>query len=671
MKDIRTKRWRINKGDSHKEYNLIHELGVSSVVARLMINRNITDLEEAKKFLSGPSIEPYDPFLLKDMINAVEEIEYRLTNHEPIVIYGDYDVDGITATSLLYRFLKKLGANVTYYIPERQSEGYGLNLEALETIIDKGTKLIITVDCGISSYDIVEAVRDKISIIITDHHLVPECVPRATAVINHKQLDCDYPDKNLSGVGVAFKVCQAIWLKRTGEWYFDDLDIVALGTVADMVPLVGENRAYVAQGLTKMAMLPNEGLRALIDVAGLTGKSITSGQIAFSLAPRLNAAGRVTHATRAVELLIETDYDKALMIAEELQLTNLERQELEHSIHDIARDDVVNQGPLAEYVIVVAGEEWHPGVIGIVASRLVEEYYKPTLVISVHDGIGKGSCRSIDNFNIYEALQYADDLLIQFGGHNMAAGFSIKEENIPLLRSRLTEYCHKVLKKTDYIPVLDIDLELPIQDIDVSIIDQVSTLEPYGIGNRTPIFSVNQATVKDVLLMGKQKNHCKIVLETTNGTLDAIAWNADYYHSHIVPGDTVNVAFSLQKNEWQGYVTPQLMIQDIEVIHTEPITLTVEGLRDIYVFVRHICKNGEVPKYVLETEIVHKYSTCQRAKSSLLALEVFKELGILKEETSEDGILLYKWYQAQGKLDLVTSLTFLKYSSQEDVYERK
>ena len=658
---IKKKRWRISTSDKEQENILIRELGVNPIVAKLMVNRHI-DVDEGRRFLQGSLSDLLDPFALKDMDVAVSLVQETIEKHKPIVIYGDYDVDGITATSVLYRFLKKLGADVTYYIPERQSEGYGLNLEALEHLIEQGTALVITVDCGISSYDIVEAVRDRIDMIITDHHTAPDMIPRAKAVINHKQKDCHYKDKNLSGVGVAFKLCQALWLTKTGEWYLDDLDIVALGTVADVVPLVGENRIIVKAGLEKMNSHPNLGIKKLVDVAGLHERTITSGHIGFTLAPRLNAAGRVTHATRAVELLVTDNADMAEAIAEELNETNRERQELERNIHELARIDVANQGHKADYVTVVAAEDWHPGVIGIVASRLVEEFYKPTLVISIHDGIGKGSCRSIDGFNIYDALKSCEDVLLQFGGHAAAAGFSIDANRIDELRDRLTAYCKAHVTAEEYIPVVAIDAELPVDDIDVDIIDRVSALEPYGMANSTPVFAVMEATVQDIMLMGQLKNHCKVILETSSGTLDAIAWNRPDLFKTIFIGTVVKVAFSLQKNEWQGMVSPQLMIQAIEPLTEEPITLSTEGLRQMYVIVKQAMRGRSQSVYNVEQEILRCKPANQNNRSALTSLDVFKELGIIEEYTGDDGQLMLRWNAIEGKLDLVTSVTFLTYS---------
>lgn len=657
------KRWSIEPDHSQEEVQLAAELKVSPIVAKLLINRGLGDPHKARQFLAADMESLLSPWDLKGMREAVACVTKIMEEGGSIVVYGDYDVDGITATSVVYRFLKRCGASVSYYIPERQSEGYGLNLEALEGLIAKGTDLVITVDCGISSYDIVEAVRDRLALVITDHHEAPALIPRAVAVVDHKQPNCPYLDKNLAGVGVAYKLCQAIWQERTGEVYQADLDIVALGTVADVVPLVGENRILVKAGLSKMQLQPNRGMEALIDVAGLKDRKITAGHIGYTLAPRLNAAGRVAHATRAVELLTTPSQEEAYEIAEELQETNLERQALERDIHEMARQDVLKQGPDADYVVVVGGQDWHPGVIGIVASRLVEEFYKPTLVISIKDGIGKGSCRSIDNCNIYEALQSAEDLLIQFGGHQAAAGFSIKEDKIPALRERLAQYCKEHLAETDYLPIVDIDSQVAIDDIDVPLIEEIETLEPYGMANPTPVLALEEATISDLFLMGQQKKHAKVLLEREDSTIDAIAWNRPDLHASFFPGDRVKVAFTVQKNEWNGYVSPQLMIQDMALLEGRSLTLTKEGLRAMYTYVRNLLKGGSMPKFRLETELIRRRPEGQTMPVAMASLEVFKELNLLVEETTEEGLESYRWQPAQGQLHLETSITFMKYSA--------
>lgn len=657
------KRWSIEPDHSQEEVQLAAELKVSPIVAKLLINRGLGDPHKARQFLVADMESLLSPWDLKGMREAVACVTKTMEEGGSIVVYGDYDVDGITATSVVYRFLKRCGASVSYYIPERQSEGYGLNLEALEGLIAKGTDLVITVDCGISSYDVVEAVRDRLALVITDHHEAPALIPRAVAVVDHKQPNCPYPDKNLAGVGVAYKLCQAIWQERTGEVYQADLDIVALGTVADVVPLVGENRILVQAGLSKMQLQPNRGMEALIDVAGLKDRKITAGHIGYTLAPRLNAAGRVAHATRAVELLTTPSQEEAYEIAEELQETNLERQALERDIHEMARQDVLKQGPDADYVVVVGGQDWHPGVIGIVASRLVEEFYKPTLVISIKDGIGKGSCRSIDNCNIYEALQSAEDLLIQFGGHQAAAGFSIKEDKIPALRERLAQYCKEHLAETDYLPIVDIDSQVTIDDIDVPLIEEIETLEPYGMANPTPVLALEEATISDLFLMGQQKKHAKVLLEREDSTIDAIAWNRPDLHASFFPGDRVKVAFTVQKNEWNGHVSPQLMIQDMALLEGRSLTLTKEGLRAMYTYVRNLLKGGSMPKFRLETELIRRRPEGQTMPVAMASLEVFKELNLLVEETTEEGLESYRWQPAQGQLHLETSITFMKYSA--------
>ncbi len=661
MNEVKKKKWCIEPECNDAEKTMQQCMNTNAILSKLLVNRGITTEEAARSFLYDGISELEDPFSLKDMDKAIHRIEEALEKREKIVIYGDYDVDGITATSLLYRFFRKLEANVSYYIPERQSEGYGLNEEALEHLIQEGTDLIITVDCGISSADLVEAVKDRVSMIITDHHNAPEIIPPAYAVVNPKQADCPYADKNLSGVGVAFKLCQALWQKKYGKTYNEDLDIVALGTVADVVPLVGENRILVREGLKKINNCPQLGIDRLCIVAGLEGKEITTGHVGFTLAPRLNAAGRVAHATEGVRLLVTDDFDEAEEIALFLQETNAQRQAIERDILEQAIANVEEQGDKADKVLVVAGEEWHQGVIGIVASRLVEKYYKPTLVLSIHDGIGKGSCRSIDGFDMYEALSYAKDLLIQFGGHKQAAGFSIEEEKIPLLRERLTQYCQEHLTAEDYIPVVHIDAAVEGKQITLPHVKELSLLEPYGMGNPTPVFCVKEAKVTNVRLMGAEKNHVKFTLDCGGTQLDAISWFGRDYAQEIENDTVVKAAFTLSINEWQGQEMPQLMLQDIQPLYEKKITLTEEKLRNGYLMIKRLFRQEKERKADIETDILRRDFPDFSTMEMLLAVEVFKELGII-ETIKEDDVEYYGWRQIRDKLDLCTSLTFIKYS---------
>lgn len=663
MADNEMKKWRIPNVEENVLAKLKNELHTDDIIARLLYNRNIKSVEAARAFLYADVDDLHSPYLLKDMDKAVKHILKCIEDNNRIVIYGDYDVDGITSTSLLYRCLKKIDANVDYYIPERQTEGYGLNKDALEYLVNEGTSLVITVDCGISSAELIDEMKSKVDIIVTDHHTAPQVVPNTIAVVNPKQLDCSYPDKNLAGVGVAFKLCQALWETKYNEIYFDDLDIVALGTVADLVPLQGENRILVRKGLEKINNTPNLGLRELIIAAGYEDRNITAGHIGFTLAPRLNAAGRVTHAMEGVKLLVSTDKKEARYIAEALQETNLERQQIERNILQVANDVVAAQGEEAEYVLVVAGEGWHQGVVGIVASRLVETFYKPALVISINDGIGKGSCRSIEAFDMYKALNSVEDLLIQYGGHKQAAGFSIKAENIPILQKRLVEYCKANLTKEDYIPVVDIDLEINPIDITVETVEKLKYLEPYGMKNSTPVFALKNIKVDSVYCMGQTKQHIKFSLDINGNKIEAISWFGAEYQKRIFPNHFAKLAFTMGINEWNNECNVQLNIQDIQINDLGEIVLTPEKLRKMYIEIQRLFSWGAVPEYKLLTEMLRRCSKNYNPKELMIALEIFKELGIIEVTQQDGGMIIYRWCQVKQKLELLTSITFLKYSS--------
>lgn len=663
MEELLCKKWNISQGDIQIQEKLKRELHTDDIIARLLYNRDIRTVEEGRSFLYANITHLNDPFIMKDMDKAVERIIKAIDNDERIMIYGDYDVDGITSTSLLERALRCLGANVDYYIPERKKEGYGLNINAVREFIANGIDLVITVDCGISSADLIAEVEGEIDFIVTDHHTPPEVVPKAIAVLNPKQIDCQYPDENLAGVGVAFKLCQGIWQKVRGTVYLEDLDIVALGTVADLVPLVGENRIFVREGIKKINESPNLGIESLMRAAGIEGKKITAGHIGFTIAPRLNAAGRVTHAGEGVKLLTAQFPDKAQEIADVLNETNAMRQDIERNILKVAREQVIEQGPDADKVIVVAGEGWHQGVVGIVASRLVEEFYKPTLVISISDGVGKGSCRSIKAFNMYDALHSVEDILIQYGGHKQAAGFSIKEENIPLLKQRLDEYCDEKLTAQNYIPLVNIDLDITDENIDIEKVEELELLEPYGMGNPTPVFSIKDASINRIMCMGKTKQHIKFTINVNDQELDAISWFGADYQKYFYPETDIKLAFTMGINEWNGNKKVQLTIQDIQENNRVNVHLTAEMLRHMYVKIKRIFQRGMVPEHKVIEYVV---DTCEKQfnpKQYILALEVFKELGIIEVVPQDGDAKLYRWCQINNKLELETSITFLTYSS--------
>ena len=597
---------------------------------------------------------------MKGMEKAVDRLCRAIDEKENIIIYGDYDVDGITATALLYLVLRDLGAAPSFYIPERQSEGYGLNREALQYLLDRGTDLLVTVDCGISSYDIVDSFRNYMDIIITDHHEPPERVPPAYAVLNPKQKECQYPFKELAGAGVAYKICQALWLKRKGTPLSGYTEIAALGTIADLVPLTGENRLLVREGLQRMKDGYNTGLQALLAVSSLTPDTVSAGRIAFTAAPRLNAAGRISHAEKGVRLLLEQDEEKARRLAGDLDELNRERQDIEHDIARQAVEQIEAEGREKDGVLVAYGEDWHVGVIGIAASRLVEKYYRPSLVIGVHDGVGKGSCRSISGFNMYEALQYADDLLIQYGGHPMAAGFSIAVEQIEPFRQRLNEYADRCMAEDDYIPSLSIDGVLKGEDISLQLIGELSQLEPYGMGNSRPVFALPQCVLDEIRPIGREKQHLRLVVRSGRNTrLSGVGWSMAEACDMLLEGDVVDIAFQLERNDFNGVSSPQLVVQDLHGPETE-IGLDRPTMIDIYLALKRCIPEWGMAVWQVRRRMLAAQGDRYGPHVVYAAILVLKEIGVLRVRKDIDGPAYY-FPVLSGKMRLDMSPTYQKY----------
>lgn len=557
--------WQVMPENSNVKQELSNVLGISDIIAQVLINRGIVDKKTAQEFLFGGIEKLGDPYLLKDMEKAVNRIVKAITDKQKIVVYGDYDVDGMTSSALVYKVIRELGGMIEYYIPERQSEGYGLNSTALAMLVQSGTNLLITVDCGISAVNEVNAITHQLDIIITDHHQPPEILPLAYAIINPKQKDCSYPEKNLAGVGVAFKLSQAL----SRYYYGDDtkfqslLDIVAIGTIADIVSLTGENRILVKLGLREIVNTRNIGLKELITVCRVDSSKIDAGKIGYSIAPRLNAAGRISKADYGVELLITDSKEKAKELAAYLENENIQRQAVEKSIQSAA-ENIVNDLDLnADKVLVIAGEDWHPGVIGIVASRLVERYYRPVFMISIREGIGKASCRSIPAFDIYEALNQCSDILLQFGGHRQAAGFSVLPENIEELKGRLNRFAATVLTDSDYVPVLTIDSLLSLHEINTGFLEQLGCLEPYGMGNHSPVFACKDAVIEDIRTIGQEARHLKLKVRQNNAFNDVVAWQMGRLAENMQHKENIEMAFFPEINEWQGQRKIQLRAYDI------------------------------------------------------------------------------------------------------------
>lgn len=558
--------WRVAAADRALQAEIAGQLGITPLVAQILINRGINSVEAADAFLNAGVERLHDPFALKGMAAAVERIRQALHTKEKIVIYGDYDVDGITASALLYRVLSQLGAAVAYYVPDRFSEGYGLNITALQNLCRAGADLIITVDCGITAVNEVAAIRGEADIIITDHHEPGAAVPAALAVINPKQPDCPYPEKALAGVGVAFKLCQALWQDagRPVDELYKYLDLVAVGTVADLVPLVGENRIIVREGLNRLPATENAGLRALVAVCGFTDGRMDTGRIAFGLAPRLNAAGRVSHALSAVEMLITDDALFAGEVAKELDAANAERRRIEDAIRVQVEEMLAGTDLEANKVLVVAAEDWHHGVIGIVASRIVEKFYRPTLIISIENGVGRGSARSIRGFNIFEALCRSSDLLLRFGGHSAAAGFSILPENVDELRRRLNALAAEVLTPDDFRPVIQIDVPVMLRDITLPLLAELNRLAPYGFGNPAPVLACKNIQVLEARRIGADGSHLKLRVCHEGCPGEVVMWNRGDLADKIPVNSLIAVTFFPEVNTWQGRLSIQLRASDIK-----------------------------------------------------------------------------------------------------------
>lgn len=661
--DTMRKRWNVIESDRTAVQGLVEKLNISPILAQVLVNRHIETAEDARRYLYDSLDDGYDSFLMKGMERAVERISRAIDNDENIIIYGDYDVDGITSTSLLYMVLHELGAVPSFYIPERQSEGYGLNKEALQRLQEQHTDLVITVDCGISSFDIIEQYKQSMDIIVTDHHEPPSQLPQAYAVLNPKQKDCPYPFKELAGVGVAYKLCQALWKTRKGEDFTKYTEIVALGTIADLVPLRDENRILVKAGLEKIKNGENIGLQALLQVSSLDKNLINAGRIAFTVAPRLNAAGRISHAEQGVRLLLETNEDKARRMASSLSELNRERQDVEHAIATEAISQIEKEHRAKDGVLIAHGEGWHVGVIGIAASRLVEKYYRPSLVISVHEGVGKGSCRSISGFNMYEALKSADDLLLQYGGHPMAAGFSIAAENIEAFRQRLNEYAAQNMTAEAYIPAVSIDAALQETDITLETIAELSQLEPYGMGNSRPVFSMYHCAVEELRPIGRDKQHVRMSMDCNGVRLQGVGWSMASLCEAVLAGDEVDVAFQLERNDFNGTSSPQLVLQDVHE-QTEHIQLDRTTMIDIYLALKKCIPEWGLPIWQAQQKIAASIGCNYELHVIYAAIRVLKEIGVLCVRDNADGPSYY-FPVLSGKMQLAESETYQAYSKNQ------
>ncbi|MBI3314885.1 MAG: single-stranded-DNA-specific exonuclease RecJ [Candidatus Omnitrophica bacterium] len=541
------KRWLIRSCDPFLQKTFSDELGIPPIIAQLLINRGITTVCEAGSFLSPDLSSLYDPFLLTDMGKAVRRIEQARSRGEKVLIYGDYDVDGVTSSALLCITLKRLGITAISYIPHRMEEGYGLNDTVAQFARSQGAHLIITVDCGINAFGPVDAINAAgMDVIIIDHHEPDgDVLPKALAVIDPKRSDCSYPFKGLCAVGLAAKLAQAL----LGEIPEEDLDLVALGTVADVAPLRGENRIFVKKGLPLIANTQKHGLRALLEAAKISGKKMKPYYVGFIIGPRLNAAGRMDSANIALDLLLSDNAPRARVLAQSLETHNQSRQKMQTAVVEEAMAMIEDSALKDQQVIVVHKEGWHKGVLGIVASRIVEKYYRPTVVISVQDGMGTGSARSIDGFHVQEALAHCAGVLENFGGHQRAAGLRLKHERIEEFRLAINDLAKDLLTGEQMVPALDIDCEIPLSAIDRNLAALIESLEPHGEGNPSPVFCSRGVLVKsDPAILGRDT----IKFWVTDGTrtLSAVGFGLGAFKDRIQMGAKVDLAYGLGLDDW-------------------------------------------------------------------------------------------------------------------------
>jgi single-stranded-DNA-specific exonuclease len=562
------RRWTERESDPHDTDRLAQDCAIPPLLARLLVNRGICDPGSAARFLTPSLAEIHNPMLMLGMERATERLARAASRGERVCVYGDYDVDGVSSVALLISFFRGIGLDCFYHIPNRLEEGYGLSGEGIRSAADMKAAVIVTVDCGITAVTEAELCTSLgIDLIVTDHHTPGAVLPSAYAVLNPLQPGCPFPCKTLAGVGVAFNLLIALRGKLRAEGYFEKreepnlreyLDLVALGTVADIVPLGDQNRIFVSYGLRELTNSVRIGMQALKRVAGVTG-SVDCGMVGFRLAPRLNAAGRLEDAALGVELLLGNDPKKAAVIADELNASNAERQDIEQAI---LRDVLarIKEGSMlsTKKSIVLASEEWHPGVVGIVASRIVDLYHRPTILIALQDGNGRGSGRSIPSFHLHDALKACSEHLLKFGGHKYAAGLSIDETTLEAFVERFDAVADGLLAPEDMTPQLMIDAFLSPAEITLETTEMIASLEPFGMGNPAPVFAVRGARVAERRIV--KERHLKLKLSLEGACFDAIGFNmADM---PVVDGK-VDAAFSLDVNSWNGKKSVQLKIRDI------------------------------------------------------------------------------------------------------------
>lgn len=557
------KKWEFYNSNEEKLVNEICEkYNLNKVIGKIIVNRHVVNDEDVRIFITPTRDDFHNPFLFKGMDIAVDRIIKAINNKEKILIYGDYDVDGITSTTVLKKYLMDRGISVDTYIPNRLHEGYGLNKKAIDTIKERNIDLIITVDCGISAIEEVDyAVRLGMDIIVTDHHEVGEKLPNALAVIDAKRKDNTYPFRALAGVGVVFKLIQALSIKLEikPEEYLKYLDLVCVGTISDIVPLEGENRTIAKLGLMLIKVTRNLGLRELIKSSGY--KEIDSNTISFGVAPRINACGRMGHEEEALKLFLAEDLESATKITKELNEYNTLRQSTEKAIYEEAVQQIEKNHLDANNSIVLGGKGWHHGVIGIVSSKVTDKYYKPSILLSFEDNIAKGSGRSVPGFDLYEGLAKCEDLLEKYGGHSMAVGLTLKKENLENFKERF-EQIAKEKNIKELVPIIYIDDELKLKDINMDLVKSISILEPFGEANKVPLFLIRNLKIDSIRALSEGR-HLKLTLRDENFVINAIGFELGYLAEEYRIGDRIDVVGTLEINSFNGFSSIQINMKDI------------------------------------------------------------------------------------------------------------
>ena len=685
--------WSVAKQDPVLVKSLADSLEISELCAKLLINRGYRDAVSARAFIEKSDSFLYNPFLLQDILPAILRIKKAIENDEKITIYGDYDVDGVTAVSILYLYLKERGANVNYYIPTRDGEGYGVSVEAFQTIQQAGTSLVITVDTGITAiHEIAYAASIGLDVVVTDHHQCCSELPSCVAVVNPMRADCQYPFKGLSGVGVIFKVMCALELDyiNGGEYNLFTIkdmcrryiDLVTIGTIADVMPLCDENRILVYMGLSLLSSSQNIGVRALFRACGIDStKKITASIIGYTIAPRINAAGRIGDAARAVQLFLAASPRAAEVIADELCSINRERQETESKILAEALLQIEREHDVEkESVLVLASDHWHPGVIGIVASRIVEQFGKPAALVTFESDsngtseIGRGSARSVMGLNIVEALTSCEDLLIKYGGHELAAGFSIQKEKLEAFRRNLDRYVSECLRGLDKTAFLSVDAEIREVEITENTAQEIALLEPYGSQNPEPIFVLRNAEIQELAPLSGGK-HSRLIVRKGDREISAVCFGYHLISEGFSVGDRVDLVGNIGINEFKGKKTVQLIVRDID--HTEAFWDQVKKVEGDFEEIQRgclVCASDEVParddfaavygvlrnggffsgKRIYLRKLLAALPDISYLKANII-LEVFAECDLCSLQKLGAGIYYIKLKETSEKKDLLSA----------------